>query len=248
MKYTSQTWDPNISEMEKSFRTFINNDQALTYFLETGTMRKNAKFAKETIYSDPAFLAFISPYYEPVYTAAVIRSFDTKDTNLMGDVAGNPILLDVTHKQKAFAAIEQHLEQKLRQLQNTSLQIQQGGFIVPAELEETSGIMVICVLNYLPIEFQSIRTKFAVQIVNTAKALMNRDFELASSMATNVRQLKADAQATYDADALYQSIERVRESAQASAGNSDGGGGGISIWGIIGIILIIIKLILLFAR
>lgn len=247
MKYTSQSWDANVSETEKSFRTTINNDEALAYFLETGTIRKNAKFRKENVYNDPAFLAFIAPYYEPVYTAAVIRSFDTKDTNLMSDIAANPILLDVTHKQKAFARIEQHLEGKLRMLQNATTQIQQGGFIVPAELEDASGIMAICILNYLPMEFQPLRTKFCIQITNTARTLVSRDLDLAVSIATNVRQLKADAQATFEADTLYKSLENIQERARASATSSGGSGGGISIWGVIVIIIIIIRLILLFA-
>ncbi|SFF02773.1 hypothetical protein SAMN05518672_114112 [Chitinophaga sp. CF118] len=249
MKYNSQSWGPGASEEEKSFRSFISNDPALSYFLEMGALRKNSKFSKEEIYKEPKFLAFISPYFESVYTAAVIRCFETRDTNLISDIAANPLLLDDAHKQSAFSTIEQFLAKRLKQLEFANNQIQSDGPIIPSELEEHTGIITICLLNYLPQDFQSIRTDFCKQIMTTVRLLISKDFSLALSIATNLRQLKCDAQATYDADNLYQTLVNANEKANAiSASQGSSGGGQLSVWGIIGIILLIIKLILLFAR
>jgi hypothetical protein len=111
MKY-EQPVTADIPEQEKAFRTLISNDPALSHFLETGFMHSNARFAKEAIYKDTAFLAFISPYFQPVYVEAIRAAFVLKDTNAMSDVAVNPILLDTGHRIQAFDQILVYLEEK----------------------------------------------------------------------------------------------------------------------------------------
>ncbi len=249
MKY-EQSWAANISEQEKAFRTFIGNDPALSYFLETGSMRKNAKFSKEEMYKDPAFLAFISPYFQEVYVKAILRAFDLKDTNLMSDVAVNPILLDDAHKTQAFDQIRTYLgEMKMKLVSfNNKLQLG-GGSIDISNLPEYTGIMVIANLNYLPFEFQDFRSEYGKEIFKVVRWLVSRDFATALNIATDLRQLKCDAQTTYDNDALYQTLEKASQKASAAQGATGGSGSNSgAIWGIIGAILIIIKLILMFSR
>jgi hypothetical protein len=249
MKY-DQSVAANISEQEKAFRTFISNDPALSYFLETGSMRKNAKFAREEIYKDPAFLAFISPYYQDVYVKAIFRAFDLKDTNLMSDVAVNPILLDDAHKKQAFDQILTYLEEKKAKLVSLSNKLQLGQAVTMLELPEYAGIMTIANLNYLPVDFQEFRSAYAREIIKVVRWLVPRDFSSALNIATDLRQLKCDAQTTFDADSLYQTLENASQKASAAQGISGGGGGqstGGIIWGIITFIIIVIKLLLLFA-
>ncbi|MCF6404546.1 hypothetical protein L3C95_16740 [Chitinophaga filiformis] len=248
MKYESSV-DANISEQEKAFRSFISNDPALSYFLETGSTRKNARFSKEEIYKDPAFLAFISPYFQDVYVKAILRAFDLKDTNLMSDVAVNPILLDDTHKKQAFDQIFVYLEEKKAKLVSLSNKLQLGESIMMLDLSDYAGIMTIANLNYLPDEFQEFRSVYAREILKVVRSLVSRDFQAALNIATDLRQLKCDAQTTYDADTLYQQLENASQKASAVEGLSGGGeqSTGKIIWGIIGFIIIIIKLILLFA-
>ena len=248
MKY-EQSVAANFSEQEKAFRTFISNDPALTYFLETGSMRKNAKFSKEEIYKDPAFLAFISPYFQELYVKAVFRAFDLKDTNLMSDIAANPILLDDAHKKQAFDQILAYLEERKAKMVSLSNKMQLGDTTVVLDLSEYTGIMTIANLNYLPVEFQEFRSAYAREIFKVIRTLISRDFSTALNIATDLRQLKCDAQTTYDADSLYQTLENAAQKASAVQGisgdNSEKSIGGI-IWGIIGFIILIIKLFLLF--
>ncbi|PWV46179.1 hypothetical protein [Chitinophaga sp. S165] len=248
MKY-EQSVAANISEQEKAFRTFIGNDPALSYFLETGSMRKNAKFSKEEIYKDPAFLAFISPYFQDVYVKAILRAFDLKDTNLMSDVAVNPILLDDAHKTQAFDQIRRYLEEMKGKLVSLNNRLQLGGSVTITELSEHAGIMVIANLNYLPLEFQDFRSGYGKEIFKVVRWLVSRNFSAALNIATDLRQLKCDAQTTYDNDALYQTLENASQKSSAAQGVTGGSGSNSgAIWGIIGFILIIIKLILMFSN
>ncbi len=250
MKY-EQFVDANISEQEKSFRSFISNDPALSYFLETGSMRNNSRFSREEIYKDPAFLAFISPYFQDVYVKAIFRSFDLKDTNLMSDVAVNRILLDDAHKQQAFDQILAYLEEKKAKLVSLSNKLHLGEAISLLDLSDYAGIMIIANLNYLPVEFKEFRSAYGREILKVIQWLVSRDFQAALNMATDLRQLKCDPQTMHDADALYQQLENTSQKASAIEGISGGGDGEMSagklILTIIGIILFIIKLILLFA-
>lgn len=249
MKY-EQSLAANISEQEKAFRTFISNDPALIYFLETGSMRKNAKFSKEEIYKDPAFLAFISPYFQDVYLKAIFRAFDLKDTNLMSDIAANPVLLDDAHKKQAFDQILTYLEERKAKMVSLSNKLQLGETAIILDLADHTGIMTIANLNYLPLEFQDFRSAYAREIIKVIRAMISRDFSTALNIATDLRQLKCDAQTTYDADALYQTLENASQKASAVEGISAGGGGQSTtgvIWGVITFIIIVIKLILMFA-
>lgn len=250
MKYEPSA-GANISEQEKAFRSFISNDPALTFFLETGSMRKNGKFSREEIYKDPAFLAFISPYFQDVYVKAILRAFDLKDTNLMSDVAANPILLDDAHKKQAFDQIMVYLEEQKMKLVSLSNKLHLGEAIALLDLSEYAGIMTIANLNYLPAEFQDFRSAYAREILKVIRWQVNRDFQSALNMATDLRQLKCDAQTTYDADALYQQLENASQKASAVEGLSGGGGEmstGKIVMTIIGIIIFIIKLILIFSN
>lgn len=246
MKY-EQTPSAPISEQEKAFRSFISNDPALSYFLETGTLRKNAKFSKEEVYKEPAFLAFISPYFEDQYVKAVFRCFDLKDTNLISDVAANPLLLDDAHKKMAFDRIFRFLEEKKTKLIALYNSIQMGHHVDMIELSEHTGVMTICVLNYLPVDFQNFRTEYGREIVKLVRSLMTKDFNTARNIVTDVRQLKCDAQVLHDAEAIYQAMENAAQKAAAveSAAESSASPGAIIGW-VIGIILALIKLFLLF--
>jgi hypothetical protein len=247
MKY-EQSVAANISEQEKAFRTFISNDPALSYFLETGSMRKNAKFSREEIYKDPAFLAFISPYFQDVYVKAIFRAFDLKDTNLMSDVAVNPILLDDVHKSLAFDQILTYLEEKKAKLVSLVNKLQLGGPVGILDLSEYAGIITIANLNYLPVDFQEFRSAYSKEIVKAVRWLVSRDFSAALNIATDLRQLKCDAQTTYDNDALYQTMENASQKSNAAQSISGGGQSSAGIiWGVIGFIILIIKLFLLFA-
>jgi hypothetical protein len=167
----------------------------------------------------------------------------------MSDIAVNPILLDDAHKKQAFDQILAYLEERKAKMVSLSNKMQLGDTTLILDLSEYTGIMTIANLNYLPAEFQEFRSAYAKEIIKVIRLLISRDFSTALNIATDLRQLKCDAQTTYDADALYQTLENAAQKASAAEGLSSSGGersvGGI-IWGIIGFIILIIKLIMLF--
>ena len=208
MKY-EQSATANISEQEKAFRTFISNDPALSKFIETGSVSPNARFAKEAIYRDPAFLSFISPYFREAYVNAIISAFDLRDTNMMSDIAMNIILLDDAHRKQAFDDIQVYLEEKKAMLASFHAKLQMQEPINILSLTEHTGIETICNLNYLPVEFLEFRSTYARVIMKVINTLVNRDQRTSMIMVSNLRQLTVDMQTANDVDALYKLIDNA---------------------------------------
>ncbi|MCF6404547.1 hypothetical protein L3C95_16745 [Chitinophaga filiformis] len=212
----------NISEQEKTFRALISNDPALSYFLETGTMQPNAKFAEEVIYSDPAFLAFISPYFHEVYVNAITSAFDLEDTNLMGDINMNAILLDDAHRKQALDDILIYLEQRKAALELFHATLHMQGPINIFILAEHTSIDTIYNLNYLPAEFQEFRSDYAQVIMKVINSLANWYQSAAMTMITDLRELSVDMQTANDVEALYTLLNGNRrpDAIESGYGNS----------------------------
>lgn len=223
MRY-EQPVTADIPEQEKAFRTFISNDPALSHFLETGSAHPKARFAKEALYRDPAFLAFISPYFREVYVTAIIRAFELKDTCLMSNIAINAILLDDEHRKQAFDDILVYLEQRKTVLASFHAKLQMHEPFDILSLTEYTNIATISNLNYLPAEFFDFRSTYAQVIMKVINSLANRDQRTSMTMITDLRQLTVDMQTAHDVNALYELIKSAAPQTSAmesSSGYSD---------------------------
>jgi hypothetical protein len=201
MKY-EQSATTNISDQEKAFRTVISNDPALSYFLETGSIRDSARFAKEAIYKDTGFLTFISPYFQDVYVEAIRSVFVLKDISLMSDVAANPILLDTGYRIQAIDKILVYLEERKAKLASLHYKLQMHEPVDNADLLEYTDRLTICNLNYLPIEFLEFRSTYAGLVMKVINSLVNRDLPTSLMMITNLCELVVDVQTLHDIHAL----------------------------------------------
>ncbi|MCF6404549.1 hypothetical protein L3C95_16755 [Chitinophaga filiformis] len=201
MKY-EQSATTNISEQEKAFRTYISADPALSHFLGTGDLQPNARFVKEEIYRDPAFLAFISPYFKEVYVEAVRRAFALKDMNLMSDVTANPLLLNGEHRLQAFDELLADLEERKTKLAAMHHKLVMYEPFEFTDLLEYTDVAIIGNMNYLPVEFLEFRSSYAALVVKTIKALVNRDLQTSLTMVCNLCELTVDMPTLQDVHAL----------------------------------------------
>jgi len=247
MKY-DQTAAANITETEKTFRTLISNDPALSYFLETGSMQPNARFAEEAIYKETAFLAFISPYFQEVYVNAVISAFDMEDTDLMSDIAMNAILLDDVHRKQAFADILVYLVERksVLALSHVTLQMQMQAhqpYNIFTIAEHTS-ISTFSNLNYLPVEFQEFRSSYARIIMQVINSLANRRLSTSMIMITNLRQLAVDVPTANDVEALYMQLNGNRQPNAIESGDDNSGYSGRNARDILSFVIIMVIIII----
>lgn len=201
MKY-EQSAAANISEQEKIYRSLIGNDPALNYFLETGYIQPNARFVKEEMYKEPAFLAFISPYFKEVYVEAVRRAFALKDMTLMSDVIANPLLLNGEQRLQAFDQLLADLEERKTKLASMHYKLLMYEPLEFTDLLEYTDAAIIGNMNYLPVEFLEFRSSYAALVVKIIKLLVNRDLQTSLSMIVNLCDLTVDMPTLQDVHAL----------------------------------------------
>jgi hypothetical protein len=204
MKYATHL---PTSEATTTFNAIIQHDPVLLSFLETGSFTRQAHFQHEPYYQDPAFLQFIAPYFEPVFTATVIECLQTKDLERMTDLMANPILLDSLHEEKSYRAILQVLHEKSSRLLSLRNQLQMGNNISTTALQEDTDLTALYLLNELPDEFHSFRVEYCKELLQTARLLGKRYPNLALTLLTDIHLLHCDEKLLLQADHMLYELQ-----------------------------------------
>lgn len=197
MQYTKNDilniFDGLQSPATLSFHSLIAHDPPLLLFLQTGALKNNARFQKAPLYKEAGFLAFISPYYETVFTDLLLKCFEQQDTRVISDLMKNPLLLNGAYKEKSFRRIFRYLNERKSRLSGMHQQLQLHQPVDNGRLEMLTGINMVCLLNYLPLEFQVFRDEYAVQMFDVACAIKQTDVYRSNLVMGNLRQLNSSA-------------------------------------------------------
>jgi hypothetical protein len=195
-----------ISPEEQAFYSFISHDPVLSHFLATGNLQSNAKFTANKIYKDPRFLRFISPVFEDAFTSAVIQCLRTGNTSMMGDIMANPILLDDDYKERSYCSILIFLQAKQQKLISIWNNLQLKHKVKPSDMEQQTSITTINLLNYLPDEFQGLRSEYCNELVKITRLLAKTDYHGASELIMNARQMNCLPQSQQRAEDCYREL------------------------------------------
>ena len=235
------------SPEEMRFHSLINGDGELLYFLETGTLKfsRNNRFKKNEHYQAPAFLAFVSPYYESVFTPLVLQCFKARDTRTFVDLMTNPILLTGEYKEKSYARIFRMLGDKMSTLEKINADLESYKDVYTEDVYEAANADITCLLNHLPDEFQEFRVKYGRLLLQMAVGIRKKDnVPMAIEIVQITQQLNAGSDIKQHCENMLKAYHAM-ETETAKSSSSSGGGSGISFKGIIVIIIVILKLMLL---
>lgn len=194
---------------EQAFFSYISHDPVLSHFLETGNVQNNAQFTPNKIFKDPRFLHFISPVFEDVFTSAVIQCFRTGNTGMMSDIMANPILLDDEYQERSYCTILTFLQAKQQKLISIRNDLQLKHKIKPSDIEQQAGSTVITLLNYLPEEFQGLRSEYCNELVKITRLLLKTDYNTAFDLISNARQLNCLPQSKQRAEDCYRELKSM---------------------------------------
>ena len=194
---------------EQAFYSYISHDPVLSHFLETGNVQNNAQFTPNKILKDPRFLRFISPVFEDVFTSAVIQCFRTGNTGMMSDIMANPILLDDEYQERSYCTILTFLQAKQQKLITIRNNLQLKHKIKPSDMEQQAGNTIITLLNYLPDEFQGLRSEYCNELVKITKLLVKTDYNMAFELISNARQLNCLPQSLRRAEECYCELQNM---------------------------------------
>ncbi|HEY8960386.1 hypothetical protein [Chitinophaga sp.] len=186
-----QFFDQLAAGKELFFHAQIAADPVLLHFLDKGEI--TGRFANNPVYEDLAFRKFISPYYEPLFTDAVIDSLKKNQLQPTTDLFANPWLLDGAHTTTSYKRIfryvgmlEEHLKIIIEKLRN-------GAFMPWKELSGFANITLVQQLNILPKAFHEWRSDYGISLINLGLAIYRKDYrngmaavELVSKLDTTI--------------------------------------------------------------
>ena len=94
----------------------VSKDKPLTAFLENSRLPDDASFAQSSLYGDPGFLQWISPYFYTAFTEYVKYCLQNNDESGLRNLLQNPLLLIDYDRERAWIEIGQVLENNIARL------------------------------------------------------------------------------------------------------------------------------------
>lgn len=170
---------------ELSWHQQIAADQHLLHFLETGVPTGAFK-----TYSNPNLLAFIAPYYEPLFTAAVIDSLKQRKGMVMQQLFANPLLLDGPAQTVCYRQIHRCLKVEEEKLGMVIEKLRAKQTLPRRQFEQFADPAWIQQLNSLPAEFQVFRSDYGIGLINLALSLYDTYFKRGIAVLDSLAQLQ----------------------------------------------------------
>jgi hypothetical protein len=231
-------FDKLANTTDLQFHQAIANDEALSHFLAEGYFDSKEQFADNELYDDPLFIHFISPYYEEVFTNAVLKSFYDEDVLTMQMLWANPMLMDGDHRENSYRRINRYLYEQKNKLLLLKEQSIADKKATSWEFERYYSIQLIALLNQLPFEFQQFVDDYALELINTGVGIQHINLKLAVQMLESVRQLQCDEFIQEQNEERYQIMynnlhHRVKTSSR----------GGYNWWHIVWVVFILFRII-----
>lgn len=164
-------FDSLKSTTELHFHQEINTDPVLSQFLETGKM--TGLFADKALYKDYSFLSFIAPFYEPLFTNAVLSSLQQQQVDTLQYLFGNPVLLPGEQMKRSYDKIFSFLKEQYTALENLKLTLERDhrtAWWRDAAAPYVSHTQVL-LLNALPGAFMEWRSNYGILMINFALVL-----------------------------------------------------------------------------
>lgn len=217
----------------------IAADPALLQFLQTGKINPGQKFNYNPLYQDAAFIEFVSPFYKEAFNRYILKALASSDFARIEGFFGNPVLLNGEDYDACFGKLHAYLNEKLH-----SIEMLRKGF----ETDKRTGLGSlhdfyiydwVNTLNKLPEEFANFRDDYAIDLYNLAVDLWNgRRKDEARAMLYGIQSIESSASTKKLIGDLINKVSAVEET-------GGGGGGGVSagrvIWGVIVVILMIVR-------
>ncbi|MEV4885971.1 hypothetical protein MRBLMN1_004528 [Chitinophaga ginsengisegetis] len=201
----------------------INEDNVLSAFLETGKL--TGLFNNNPLYSTPVFLTFIAPFYEPVFTTAVLNSLKQQQAAALQQLYANPLLMDGEHLNRSYDKIFRALQESYKILEAA----EKGRRADPGsrwrEAAPYVSLQQVQTLNALPDIFQEFRNDYGILMINFALALDGtRENKKALEILHAVNTLKCGAYVREETHRYLQQLEEKAASRKSLLGRFFGNG------------------------
>ena len=174
-----------IDELEhkdkKDFHLFIFENTDLNHFLTTGDLTFFRTYKIQSIYKDPEFIEFISPYFSVQYSKALSRNFKTNNFNNVKSLLSIKPVVRESHIEdcykSTYTALKETENEIIKITQDVEFKrsehIENNFKNLPFLIKDRVNTELI---NLLPSYFQSIRNQFAETIKILAVTINNSPY------------------------------------------------------------------------
>lgn len=218
------------------FHIAVAKDKVLQTFLEKAELLPLDKFLPEPLYSDPAFIDWISPYFCFSFCKLARGCIAENDTATWNTLFGNPFLMNNIYREEAWDDLEKLVEGKLEMVQYYHNEKQPHQHL--PELSELFRYSFISMVADMPEErFGTVRNEYAFSMMNVCIDIFNKGhrnwatsfLEYAKTMAASDEMRKAVS-------------DKIVEMNEIENGDNKSSGGW-SNWGILRIVLFALYII-----
>ncbi|HEY9261604.1 hypothetical protein [Chitinophaga sp.] len=183
-------FDSLKNKTELHFHEEIKSDPVLSEFLVTGSI--NGLFADKALYKDKSFLSFIAPFYEPLFTTAVLSSLQQQQVETLQYLFANPVLLDGASMKRCYDKIFRLLKQQYTVVEDVRKKLANDYWTRWQQVANYIGPTQVQLLNALPDAFHLQRSDYGILLINFALALhANGHKKEALKILVDLQQLKS---------------------------------------------------------
>jgi hypothetical protein len=157
------------NKTELYFHQEITSDPVLSEFLATGII--TGLFTDKALYKDKSFLSFIAPFYEPLFTTAVLSSLQQQRVVPLQYLFTNPVLLDGERMKRSYDKIFRLLKEQHAKVERVRIALSKNGSEPWEQLEPYIDHTQVELLNALPDAFHMQRSDYGILLINLALEL-----------------------------------------------------------------------------
>jgi len=202
------------------YHAALGKDEVLLAFLEEDTLGEDAHFAPATIYDDPGFISWISPYFYTALVAFVTDCLRDIDEIGLKALLRNRLLLTGYDEEQAWFHIAQGLESTVSRLEALHQQAEQDNTVPPPAdilpLVDDDRIQLIVLLPEAP--FAGVRDRYAVALMQVAILVFNKKKEsrdTAQKWLENAQILASSKHLAAEVMDKLREVEKIRKKPDA---------------------------------
>jgi len=210
-----------LAENSLEYHNAVSEDNALLQFVQDQRLEPGARFARKTIYEDPAFIRWISPYYSLSYWQVIHEAFENSDDLTMATLMGLPLLMSVPDQEKIWTDIarliggeidllERYFETHRRQVAKWRESNMPATAI--ADIMTYDHIRLLCLLPES--RFAELRNKYAFAMMQASIVTFNRHRgkrDMCETWITNARTLAAARELKYQISEKLDEFRGIRK-------------------------------------
>jgi hypothetical protein len=195
---------------ELQYHQEIKADPVLSAFLATGEMA--GLFADKALYKDKSFLSFIAPFYEPLFTTAVLNSLQQQQFMALQYLFGNPVLLDGDRMKRSYDKVFRLLKEQGAKVEKARASLAADHRNNWRQVAAYVGHAQVQSLNTLPDAFHFQRSDYGIAMINFALVMNSNGYkEDALEILAGVQQLKSISYVQENVEKYIQYVKGVSQ-------------------------------------